>query len=106
MRVLFDTVPVTCTVEGAHQRLRVHAGVWIRRHQAATRTHTAVHVTGCLVPLRKRKQCAHIRMRQLASVLVEPVREVRGIVEVETIQQRTGVETRDTLDVICRHRGA
>src|SRR4051812_1536049 len=56
-----------------------------------------MYVTCLLLTLGEREQCADVCMRQLGSALVEPVSELRGIVEMKSIEQRGGVKSRDAI---------
>src|SRR4051812_48679373 len=56
-----------------------------------------MYVTCLLLTFGEREQCTDICMRQLVSALVEPVSELRGIVEMKSIQQRGGVKSRDAI---------
>src|SRR4051794_27639180 len=45
-------------------------------------------------------------MRKLGAMLVEPVAELRGVVEMEAVEQRSAVEMDDALDVAGGERDA
>src|SRR4051812_34251233 len=67
--------------------------------------HATMQIARLLLPLREREQRSEVRMRELAAALVEPVAEFSGIVEVKSVQQRSGVEASDTVQCIgidCR----
>jgi hypothetical protein len=101
-RVLDGAGPIARGVERVHQRLGVHARVRVGSHQPAAGTHPAVHVPGSLLTVGEGEERVDVGVGELAPALVEPVGEVRRVVQVEPVQQRAGVEPHDAL-VVARH---
>src|SRR5690242_21905328 len=84
-------------IEGAHQLARVRRGVWVRGHQTTDGADPAMHVAGLLLRAGGREQRARVRVGELGATLVEPVPELGGVVQVEPVEQRSGVELHDAL---------
>jgi hypothetical protein len=105
-RVLNRACTITRGVESAHQRLRVHPGVWITRHQPATRSHSIMYISGFFLPRGQREQRANVGVIDFAPAFSEPVTEIGLIVQMKSIEKRTGVKAHDVLWCVGRDRAA
>ncbi len=76
----------------------------IARDEAATRPNAAVHVAGPFLRRIQLEQRTDVRVRELAAPLIEPVLELRGVIEVKAVEQRAHVHLRDAREVARRNR--
>jgi hypothetical protein len=91
-RVSNGGAPVAGFVERAHQSTRVIAGVGIGRDEAEPGAYTAMGVSGLPLPLRQPQERADIRVCQLGAPLIQPIAELGRIVEMKSVEQRSGVQ--------------
>src|SRR5690242_2439295 len=77
----------------------------IDRDESHASAHAAVEIVGFLLSPSEGEQRGNVRVRELVATLVEPIAELGGVVEMKSIEQRSGVESGDTVGCIgvdCR----